>query len=439
MSHKFLLRLFTRACWPQREIRHVSTVVVAALALLISSEALNAAAAVGACVGDCDGTGQVTVNEILEMVNIALGLDAVPACRAGDANHDGVITIDEILKAVALALTRCPLEGSAAGEAASGVDGSTRDGTDAACGIIDFGKAGTGGGGGGAILQRARTNLGGAALSFACPAGGDFTMSSCSTSQGVSTLTLMFFQCREVDSQTMAATTRSGLLKLTVADPGVCATGQIPAGTTVTSEYDQFVTDTVDAVSQTTTRVGMLTDVFQPSGQGCGVTNGIDTINGTLSLQHDPGAPASGYAYHNLVVETFTAPNPAACITQKKFNGILSADDQVLGRSFSETLRDFVVTDQQLAAQRIVSESGTLASDCLGAAKFKTLEPLHILTGNPCPTAGVLEVTLPDGTITRTQYSPNGVAFDFNGDGQIDKQVASCLDPMLAQCTETSP
>ena len=59
------------------------------------------------CVGDCDGNGQVTVDETLTMVNIALGNAPVTACEAGDANHDGQITIDEILAAVNNALNGC--------------------------------------------------------------------------------------------------------------------------------------------------------------------------------------------------------------------------------------------------------------------------------------------------------------------------------------------
>jgi hypothetical protein len=60
------------------------------------------------CVGDCNGGGQVTVDEILTMVNIALGNAPISACRAGDANHDSQITVDEILTAVNSALNGCP-------------------------------------------------------------------------------------------------------------------------------------------------------------------------------------------------------------------------------------------------------------------------------------------------------------------------------------------
>jgi len=60
------------------------------------------------CPGDCSGDGQVTVNELIEMVNIALGTANVSTCRAGDANGDGEITINEIIAGVNNALNGCP-------------------------------------------------------------------------------------------------------------------------------------------------------------------------------------------------------------------------------------------------------------------------------------------------------------------------------------------
>lgn len=62
------------------------------------------------CVGDCDGDSQVTINELLLMVNAALGNVPASACVAGDDTHDGAITIDEILKAVNNALSGCNAE-----------------------------------------------------------------------------------------------------------------------------------------------------------------------------------------------------------------------------------------------------------------------------------------------------------------------------------------
>lgn len=60
------------------------------------------------CVGDCDGSGEVTVNELITMVNIALGTAPLSACPVGDADGSGDITVNEIVQAVGFALTRCP-------------------------------------------------------------------------------------------------------------------------------------------------------------------------------------------------------------------------------------------------------------------------------------------------------------------------------------------
>jgi hypothetical protein len=59
------------------------------------------------CAGDCDGSGDVTVDEIITLVNIALGNAPVTTCEAGDANHDGQITVEEIVTAVNNALNGC--------------------------------------------------------------------------------------------------------------------------------------------------------------------------------------------------------------------------------------------------------------------------------------------------------------------------------------------
>ncbi len=59
------------------------------------------------CVGDCNGDGEVTVDELLKMVNIGLEILPVSDCPAGDANGNGTITINEILIAVNHALSGC--------------------------------------------------------------------------------------------------------------------------------------------------------------------------------------------------------------------------------------------------------------------------------------------------------------------------------------------
>jgi hypothetical protein len=59
------------------------------------------------CPGDCDASGEVTVDEILAAVGIALGNRPIDTCLDADANGDGEVSVDEILQAVSAALAGC--------------------------------------------------------------------------------------------------------------------------------------------------------------------------------------------------------------------------------------------------------------------------------------------------------------------------------------------
>jgi hypothetical protein len=61
-----------------------------------------------ACVGDCNQSEEVTINEVVTMVDIALGTSPVSDCPAGDSNGDDKITVNEIVTAVNNALMACP-------------------------------------------------------------------------------------------------------------------------------------------------------------------------------------------------------------------------------------------------------------------------------------------------------------------------------------------
>ncbi len=57
--------------------------------------------------GDCNGDGDVTIDELLAMASIALGTAPIGTCAAGDANHDNRITVDEIVAALNCSLSGC--------------------------------------------------------------------------------------------------------------------------------------------------------------------------------------------------------------------------------------------------------------------------------------------------------------------------------------------
>ena len=59
------------------------------------------------CIGDCNGDGTVTVDEILVLVNIALGDTPLSTCSVGDVDNSGDITIVGLITSVNNALNDC--------------------------------------------------------------------------------------------------------------------------------------------------------------------------------------------------------------------------------------------------------------------------------------------------------------------------------------------
>jgi hypothetical protein len=61
-----------------------------------------------ACAGDCGGDGSVTIADLYQMINIALGAAPTGDCVNGDVDHDGEIRVDEILAGLHVAFFACP-------------------------------------------------------------------------------------------------------------------------------------------------------------------------------------------------------------------------------------------------------------------------------------------------------------------------------------------
>ncbi|MBI4518239.1 MAG: hypothetical protein HY699_20760 [Deltaproteobacteria bacterium] len=59
------------------------------------------------CIGDCDDDLQVTVDELVKGVNIALGNATLADCPSFDSSADGEVTVDELVQAVNAALNGC--------------------------------------------------------------------------------------------------------------------------------------------------------------------------------------------------------------------------------------------------------------------------------------------------------------------------------------------
>jgi hypothetical protein len=62
------------------------------------------------CTGDCNERGSVALDELVLVVNVALGRQPVEACVAADPNGEATVTIDEVIEAVDNALSGCAAE-----------------------------------------------------------------------------------------------------------------------------------------------------------------------------------------------------------------------------------------------------------------------------------------------------------------------------------------
>ncbi|MDX2166023.1 MAG: hypothetical protein SF182_03135 [Deltaproteobacteria bacterium] len=61
-----------------------------------------------ACPGDCNRGGDVSIDELITSVNIAIGSTAVDGCSVVDRNADGLVAINELIAAVSASLDGCP-------------------------------------------------------------------------------------------------------------------------------------------------------------------------------------------------------------------------------------------------------------------------------------------------------------------------------------------
>ena len=71
---------------------------------------IDVAAPAPSCAGDCDGNGQVSVDELVVGVNIALGEASLVGCAGLDRDGDGLVTINELISAINAALVGCAQE-----------------------------------------------------------------------------------------------------------------------------------------------------------------------------------------------------------------------------------------------------------------------------------------------------------------------------------------
>jgi hypothetical protein len=81
--------------------------VLLAVSLMVASVPRAAQAQ---CVGDCDASGTVAVNELVTCVSIGLGVQTLAQCRACDDSGDDRVAVNELVSSVNVALGLAPCD-----------------------------------------------------------------------------------------------------------------------------------------------------------------------------------------------------------------------------------------------------------------------------------------------------------------------------------------
>lgn len=90
-----------------KRVRRALTIQMALWFILAVAPAAHAV-----CAGDCNGNGEVTVDELVRGVNIALGGAELNTCTALDSDGDSSVAVNELVAAVSNALGGCSVSGT---------------------------------------------------------------------------------------------------------------------------------------------------------------------------------------------------------------------------------------------------------------------------------------------------------------------------------------
>ncbi|MFI5397127.1 MAG: proprotein convertase P-domain-containing protein [Candidatus Binatia bacterium] len=420
------------------------------------------------CVGDCNCDNQVTVDEILTMVNIALGNTGIVACLPGDANLDNVITVDEILTAVNNALTGCvaPILTPTRTPTATGVlpPTVTRTATPTPTaspptpaptttqGTVPRRAAATtvtlvqGLQGLPALISSlAPLAKGGAAGAFegtaaadhSCNGGGTYNFTCTQAVPGVRDYVVTLTNCT-LNTTTGATVTIEGTITAQSTETGLLATCGFPPLSLSSFAVNNMHITAVNAGMTTLTATVNLTgslNVTPDLFSACKIAAADMMLTGTLVVQTSMLNETLGFDSTDVRVDidqfnTDCVPQ----IYRITLNGPVTLADAE-GGTFSATFTSFVFADDRTSGNDVGTVNGTANSACLGGDDviFQTVTPLSIPPGNVCPTLGAIRVTA-GGKTDRITYTSGGVTIDVGDNGTIDESYDSCLDSQLFAC-----
>jgi hypothetical protein len=384
------------------------------------------------CVGDCDCNREVTVDEILKMVNIALNLANITLCEAGDPSGEGEVTVDEILMAINSALSGCgpPVSPTPSPSPTRSVAPavSTPDriaaGTTVIANTIGAIPSVIGAIAAGLTLRPNASLVWGAdaeGLGFAaadvipCPNGGTITKAT-----GVTT-TIALAACKlPHGAGTVTYNGNASIALLTTA-----------LQANVEAIYASGAeTRRISAVLQGT--------VSLSPGGSCYLTGATLTItSGTLAVS-TPGGDQLSLGLAGATVAVRVDQFSSGCVPVQyrlTFDGpgeLRPAGGTAVDVEFDQLMVDVDATGAPIY---IAIVGGAVEASCFGGRVTLRSNPtLQLLAAQFCPTAGGVDLTMPMGTARFVYRADGSIDVDANGDGAIDQTLPTCVTTELLEC-----
>ena len=277
-------------------------------------------------------------------------------------------------------------------------------------------------------------------LNLQCGEGGRVA-ASCDAGEKESRVRASFSGCAfEISS--VGAAELDGVFAATIADPSYCSTGETDPMTAIEARFSDF-TAVIEGDDGSTRRLRLdLLQSARPAGAGCAIdgeelTDGVLLLDGKVTIESDDPPIDLVIRADDLSYELVSGGDP--CEATLTVNGRTRVEDRIRDRRYDQAYDDLVLTlAEDAAGGGCVTIDGAVENACLGGRiVFRTIDPICFNEDAECPRSGVLEVTPPGGaTPGRILFTPaGGVEIDVEGDGTVDRTLASCRDADRNLCS----
>ncbi len=390
--NSYALRSYVR----RRSCQVVVCVMFAVMSMMIRPATAQTSPACGAA--DCDGSGQVTVDEVLRLVNLALGALPISNCPCADSDGNAAVTVDELVAAVDDALNGCPEVAPAA--LARAVVSSLR-------GLIYVPN----------ILMPISMAIAGVPPNpHPCPIAGGLFASSCSMPAANAVHIPIDIIACESDSPE-----GRGLFNGTVnvSGFGTCPDLLLPGNIHIRAAVEGNLRD---LSSNADVDTSFDNDIFIRRfhlGLGiCRLTGGEGTLNGEMRMLHRDGQDiVVKFADVSTTIGLDDFRQDLDCepeVFSASLAGPLRISDSEAGRSMCA-----VAAEMNIRRERRVDLSaidGSIASALLGGSlKIETTDKIKFQSGDLCFRGGELQITRGAQT-WRLRFEDDG-AVRLQGDG----------------------